>query len=119
MTLRRWNEESKRLSGRRMDLLVDGLTVTELIEYRDNYDKNRGITAKIVSVMILIALCIIVALAMLCEFNIIETGDFNLYFGYIFGFMMGMLIFGYTGSTYTSKLTKRIEQKCLEQLEEK
>lgn len=114
--LKQWYNESKELSQKRMDMLVQKFTVEELIEYRDNYGRNRQIISYFM--LILMSVCMLFAFAacVVEEIGLMTTDRTNLYFGYFLGFSIGMLIACPTGS-YERKLTKAIEERCIRELE--
>ena len=117
MTFRQWMNESRELSKKRMDMLVERFSVQELIEYRDNYMRNRQIVAN--TIMVLAAICfgIMLVICTLAEFSVINETDENLYFGYTFGLAVGLMLFACPSGSYERKLTKAIEERCVRELE--
>lgn len=110
--LKQWYNESKELSRKRMDMLVEKFTVEELIEYRDNYEKNRKIISNFMLIIIGICLMMTFIFCLLEELSVITEDECSLYFGYFFGLSIGLLIVCPTGS-YERRLTKAIEDKYL------
>lgn len=117
MTFRRWMNESRELSKRRMDMLVERFSVQELIEYRDNYARNRQVVAN--TVMVLAAICfgLMLIICALVEFSVIKETDGNLHLGYTFGLAVGLMLFACPSGSYERKLTKAIEERCVRELE--
>ena len=114
--LKQWYDESKELSKKRMNMLVERFSVQELIEYRDNYERNRKIISYFMLIIIGICLMMTFILCLLEELSVITEDGCNLYFGYYFGLSIGLLIACPTGS-YERKLTKAIEERCVRELE--
>ena len=116
MTFRRWMNENRELSKKRMDMLIERFSVQELIEYRDNYARNRKVICNILMVLTLI---IFAAMLIVCIFEktgLTDTETCNLYLGYFFGVGVSLMLFAPSGS-YERKLSERIEKRCLKELE--
>lgn len=114
--LKQWYNESKELSQKRMDMLTERFSVQELIEYRDNYEKNRKIISNFMLIIIGICLMMTFIFCLLEELSVITEDECSLCFGYSFGLSIGLLIACPTGS-YERRLTKAIEERCVRELE--
>ena len=119
MRIRQWSKESKELSDERMDMLTDRFTAKDLIHYRDNYARNVTVIKNMVLVITAVFFAAMILLCILDELSFFSERDFNLYFGYLFGLSIGLILFGCPSGKYTRKLTEKIEEKCLRELEEK
>lgn len=114
MRITQWYNESKELSEKRLDMLSEKLSINEMIEYRENYRRNRKLISKMMMVFELVIIFSLLILCILEDLSVVKSIDMT--WGYLFGFGIAMLVFIPSGS-YERKLTERIEKKSLRELE--